>query len=117
MKNILFPDILKNAEITPCFKKGDRDKKENYRPVSVLSTFLKLFERVIYNQLHEFMETKFSKFLIGFRKNHNTQYTLLRMIENWKTQLIKRKKISVIIMDLSKAFDSLNRNLVAKLKT
>ena len=63
------------------------------------------------------METKFSKFLIGFRKNHNTQYTLLRMIENWKTQLIKRKKISVIIMDLSKAFDSLNRNLVAKLKT
>ena len=63
------------------------------------------------------METKFSKFLTGFRKKHNTQYALLRMIENWKTQLNKRKKIGVIIMDLSKAFDTLNHNLlVAKFK-
>ena len=38
------------------------------------------------------METKFFKFLPGFRKNHNTQYAPLRMIENWKTQLIKEKQ-------------------------
>ena len=63
------------------------------------------------------METKFSKFLTGFRKKHNTQYILLRMIENWKTQLNKRKKNGVIIMDLSKAFVTLNHNLlIAKLK-
>ena len=63
------------------------------------------------------METKFSKFLTGFRKNHNTQYTLLRMIENWKTQLSKRNRIGAIIMDLSQEFDTLNHNLfVAKLK-
>ena len=47
------------------------------------------------------METKFSKFLTGFPKNHNTQYTVLRMIENWKTQLSKRNRIGAIIMDLS----------------
>ena len=63
------------------------------------------------------METKFSELLTDFRENHNTQYALIRMIENWKTQLNKRKKISVIIKDLSKAFDTLNHNLlVAKLK-
>ena len=63
------------------------------------------------------METKFSKFHTGFRKSHNTQYALVRMIENWKTQLNKRKKIGVIIMDLSKAFNTLNHSLlIDKLK-
>ena len=63
------------------------------------------------------METKFSKFLTGFPKSHTTQGALLRMIENWKTQLNKRKKIGVIIMDLYKVFATLDHNLlVAKLK-
>ena len=82
-----------------------------------MSNFSKVFEKLIYDQLNEFMETKFSKFLNDFRKNHNTQYALLKMIENWKTQVNKKKKIGVIIMDLSTAFGTLNHNLlVAKLK-
>ena len=44
LKNNFFPDILKNVEITPCFKKGDKGEKENYRPVSILSNFSKVFE-------------------------------------------------------------------------
>ena len=116
-KNIFFPDIIKEAEITPHFKKGHKGEKENYGPLNSLSNFSKAFERLIYNQLNEFAETKFSKFFTGFRKYHNTQYALLRMIENWKTQLNKRKEISVIIMDVSNAFDTLNYNLlIAKLK-
>ena len=109
LKNNFFPDIPKNAEITSYFKKGDKSEKENYRQVSILSNFSKVFARLICNQLNEFIETKF---FTGFRKNHNTQYTLLRMIKNWKAQLNKRKKIGVIIMDLSKAFDTLNHNLL-----
>ena len=58
------------------------------------------------------MKTKFSKFLTGFRKNRNTQYAQLRMIENQKTQLKKRNNIDVIIMDLSKVSDTLNCNLL-----
>ena len=99
LENNIFSDIRKNSEITPCFKKGNKSEKENYRPFSTLSSFSKVFEKTIYNQLNEFIETKFSKFLAGFRKNHNTQYALLRMVENWKTQINKRNKISVIIMD------------------
>ena len=105
LRNNIFPDVLKNAEITPCFKKGDKGEKGNYRPVSILSNFSKVFERLIYNQLNEFMEIKFSKFLTCFRKIHNPQYALLKMIEKWKTQLNKRKETGVINMDLSKAFD------------
>ena len=97
-----------------CCKKWDMGGKEIYRPVSILSNFSKVFERLIYNQLNDFMETKFSKFLTGFRKNHNAQNALLRMIENWKMQLNKRKRIGVIVMDLSKTFDTLNAALCIK---
>ena len=63
------------------------------------------------------MQNKFSKYLTDFRKNYNTQNSLLRMIESWKVRLNNGSKVGVIIMDLSKAFDSLNHELLlAKLK-
>ena len=63
------------------------------------------------------MENKFSKYLTGFRKNHNIPNFLLRMIESWKAKLNNGSKVGVIITDLSKAFDSLNHDLsLAKLE-
>ena len=63
------------------------------------------------------MQNKFSIYLTGFRKNHGTQHALLKMIETWKTKLNTGHKVGVIYMDLSKAFDSLNHELlIAKLK-
>ena len=56
------------------------------------------------------MKNKFSKHLTGFRKNHNTQNSLLKMIESRKAKLNNSSKIGVIIMDLSKAFDNLNHD-------
>ena len=58
------------------------------------------------------MENKFSKYSTGFRKNHNGQNSLLRLIESWKAKLNNRSKVGVIIMDLSKAFGSLNHGLL-----
>ena len=58
------------------------------------------------------METKFSKLLNGFRKNHNTQNGLLNMLETWRHNLNQKNIIGAIIMDLSKAFDTINHNLL-----
>ena len=58
------------------------------------------------------MQNKFSVYLTGFRKNHGTQHPLLKIIEAWKTKLIMGHKVGVIYMDLSKAFDSLNHELL-----
>ena len=62
------------------------------------------------------MEPKISKYLASFRKKHNTQHALLKMIETWRSMLNKGSKVGAIVMDLSKAFDTLNHNLLCKLK-
>ena len=111
-----FPDILKLADISPVYKKGDITNKENYRPISTLSNLSKVLERLMYDQIDSYMENKLSKLLTGFRKNHSTQHALLRTIETWKTHLNKGDKIGAIFMDLSKAFDTIDHNmLLAKL--
>ena len=63
IRNGCFPDELKAAEVTPIFKKNDNLDKENYRPVSVLPHVSKVFERIIYIQIENFMEGKLSKLL------------------------------------------------------
>ena len=63
------------------------------------------------------MKVKFFKYLIGFRKNQNTKYALLNMIENWKSNQNKRNKIRATFMDLSKDFNTLDHSiLIAKLE-
>ena len=59
-----------------------------------------------------FFESKFSPQLTGICKNHSTQNALLNMVEKWKHALEKGKKVGPIFMDLSKAFDTLNHNLL-----
>ena len=72
----------------------------------------KVFERIIYNQINEYIEPFLSNLLTGFRKNHNTQHSLLKMLESFKEALDKGNSVSAIFMDLSKAFDTLNHDLL-----
>ena len=117
LKGNRFPNLMKVAEISPVFKKLDNTSKDNYRPISTLSNFAKLFESIIYSQLNDYMENKFSKYLTEFRGNHNTQNSHLRMIEFWKVKLNNWWIVGVIIIDLSKTFDNLNHGLLlAKLE-
>ena len=63
------------------------------------------------------MEPKLSKYLAGLRENGNTQYVLLKMIETWCCMLNKDSKVRAVVMDLSKAFNTLNHNVhLRKLK-
>ena len=72
-----FPDILRKAEVTPVHKKEDMYDKQNHRPVSTLSNPSKVFEKLDYSQINKYVSEKFSHYLTGFRKNHNTQHALL----------------------------------------
>ena len=112
LKESTFPDELKQSEVIPVYKKLDPLQKENYRPVSLLQHISKAFERVIYNQINSFMENKILKCVTGSRKLHGTQHSLTVMLEKWKKALDKEEN-----MDLSKAFDTINHDLLlAKLK-
>ena len=98
--------------MTLLFKKADPFDKVNYRPVSLLSHVSKVYERIIFNQISTYFELYFSSFLPGFCKNRNTQHSLLKMLERWKEGLDKGKSVGAIFMDLSKAFDTLNHDLL-----
>ena len=78
----------------------------------MLSIFSKVFEKLLFEQINDHMQSKFSKHLTGFRKNHSTQNALLVMIEKWKTILNKKLKVGALFMDLSKAFDTLDHSLL-----
>ena len=83
---------------------------------SILPLVSKVFERVMFNQLSEFFEKIFSKFLCGFRKNRSTQHTLFNLIHKWQSCLDKSGIVGAILMDLSKAYDCLPHDLlIAKL--
>ena len=87
--NNCYPDDLKLAEVSPVFKKKDDLGKENYRPVSILSHVPKVLERIIYQQIEDFMKDKLLNLLTGFTENHNTQHCLMSMLERWKKALDK----------------------------
>ena len=64
-----FPDQLKKADVSPVFKKGNHNDKTNYRPVSILPSLSKIYERLIYNQINHMTENALSIFQCGFAKN------------------------------------------------
>ena len=116
IQNKKFAVELKLADIIPLHKKLETISKENYRPVSLLPVVSKIFERLMLKQIKPFMERFLSKWLCGYRKGYNAQYALTAMIERLKKCLDKRGIYGAVLMDLSKAFDTINHELlIAKL--
>ena len=122
--NIIEKDLRKNkyseepktALVRPIFKKNERNKLENYRPVSILSGMSKIYERFIHNCLCSYAESFLSKFVSAYRKSYSSNHVLLRLIENWKKSLDNKNFVGTVFIDLSKAFDCIPHDLlVAKL--
>ena len=104
--------------MVPCLKKKDPIDPCNCRPISLLPVISKVFESIINDQLCTFMNNKFSIYICDFTKGYSTQYTLLNMITKWQKCLDKKGGIvGTILMDLSKAYDCIDHNLlIAKLQ-
>jgi len=119
MKDGIFPDILKIGKITPIFKKGSPEDMGNYRPVSTLPIFGKLFEKIIYSRIYSFAQTQgiINPNQFGFRKSHSTSHAVNQSVKIIEDTLKANKHILGIFIDLSKAFDTIDhRTLLTKLE-
>ena len=111
-----FPDCWKNARITPIFKEGDRAERSNYRPISVLPVISRLFEKLVFNQLYEYLVK--NKLIhpgqSGFLKLHSTLTCLLKNTDDWYSGLDTGQMVGTVFIDLKKAFDTVDHDLLCK---
>ena len=110
LKTGIFPDAFKIAKVIPLYKKGEHTLLSNYRPISLLPTMSKLFERVICNQLYTHFNDNdlLSEHQFGFRPNHSTELATVKLVDFINQQMEQCKIPANIYLDLSKAFDTLN---------
>ena len=112
IKGNKFSEDVKTAPVRPLHKKNDGDKIQNYRPVSILNGFSKVYERYLLNSLSNHIEKILSKFIAAHRKTYSSNDVLIRLIENWKKHLDNKKIVGTVLMDLSKAFDCILHDLL-----
>ena len=112
MSNKEFSDELKLADVTPIYKKDHPNKSKNYRLVSVLPVVSKVFEKIMHNQISQYIISFLIPYLCGYRKGLSTQQTLLYLIEKLKIVLDSKGYGGAVLIDLSKAFDTINHDLL-----
>ena len=107
------PSCLKQADITPVFKKASRNSKDNYRPVSILTNVSKIFEKLLFKQMsNDFFDKFFSMYQRNFRKRFGDQHCLVLMLKQFKSFNDKQKSFGALMADLSKAFSCLSHELI-----
>ena len=112
----VFPDALKISKVIPIHKGNSPEEINNYRPISLLSIFDKIIEKIVHKRLYNFLEQNNVLYInqFGFRKNNSTTFALLQITEKIKETIDNRKYGCGIFIDLRKAFDTVNHNILLK---
>jgi hypothetical protein len=112
----IFPNELKIARVVPIYKNGNNILFNNYRPVSVLPVFSKVFERLMYSRLLSFIQKHdiLYKYQFGFREGHNTNMALIILVDKIMNALDNGEIVLGIFLDFSKAFDTVNIDILLR---
>ena len=116
----IFPDNLKIAKVKALYKKGSPKLLTNYRPISILPVFSKIFEQVANKQISGYLENNnlLNSQQYGFRKNRSTNLALSELTTKVLTSMNNHNLLLGIFLDFSKAFDTINHSiLLYKLRT
>ena len=109
-----YPSKLKHAKIIPIFKDGDETDPSNYRPISLLSLFNRLFEKVMYNRLKSYIELNGLLYngQYGFRENMSTQHAIVDIVNSIQSNMDNRLFTCGIFLDFKKAFDTVDHSIL-----
>ena len=109
-----FPDLMKISKSVIIYKSGPISELESYRGVSMICSFSKPLERYIYSEIYDFLEEQsfFSPRQYGFRKNYSTCHNVLNMLNLVSQAFIDKKVCSVVLLDIRKAFDLVDREIL-----
>jgi len=112
----IVPSQMKIAKIIPVYKSGDRRSMDNYRPISLLSIFSKILEKVVCNRLCSFLETNniLSGAQFGFRPGHSTVHPMVHFVNHVSKALNNKEHAIAIFCDLRKAFDSCDHGILLR---
>ena len=110
----IYPDWMKLAKITPLYKKGDRNLPENYRPISLISSLSKVFEKLLLKRMMSFCSKHkiLTSAQFGFRPKMSCVQAIIRVTECLREQIDKKMTGQACFIDLKKAFDTLNHEIL-----
>ena len=119
IKTGIFPNIWKSANVTPIHKKESKQTVKNYRPISLLPLFAKIFERILFSKMYNYFISNnlITKNQSGFRPNESVTNQLIYLVDEIHSSLDINLDVRSIFLDMSKAFDKVwHEGLVFKLK-
>ena len=104
----------KSQKFSLFLKTSDPEKLENYRPISNLPAFSKLYEKVVYNRIYKYLTTHNLLYnnQFGFRRNHSTYMALIQLVNNITSAMDNRGSTAGVFLGLSKAFDTVDHHIL-----
>ena len=114
LKTSLIPNKLKIAKVIPLHKSGNKALPDNYRPISVLPVLSKILERVVYEQIADYLENNkmLTSCQFGFRKRYNTELAVALFTDNIRRAMDHGKLTGAVFVDLQKAFDTVEHSVL-----